>query len=372
MRRLSSTLIWIAVSVLGAAALAETTNEISALADVLIEEALREIDAAFRSRYGPPQHSDAEGRLTDVPVAVLSLGKLGGNELNYSSDIDLMFVYGGNGETEGPSRITNKEFCKKVANQYGMIHPSHDEVYTVRTVFVVDPKTEKVALRWVGGATVAQLQKIGMTPPPGRGSLETTLDSRPDISAVYGETFYPRIHLGWSELRSVADARDHYIDGPEPELYDRRADAAEEATVVRHERPRLPRVGSAREDRPRLRLAQTHPPALGERLERDAAQAELVGVEHRARQGLVGIVHAVFGDAQLAGEPTEDLAVRLRLAERRDRVNEAEDAVDGSLADRVPDRLPLLRRPRRQPRSPRSSRHLPTRCTTRAAASTTC
>ena len=29
-----------------------------------------------------------------------------------------MFVYGGNGETDGPSRITNKEFCKKIANEY--------------------------------------------------------------------------------------------------------------------------------------------------------------------------------------------------------------------------------------------------------------
>jgi tetratricopeptide (TPR) repeat protein len=46
-------------------------------------------------------------------------------------------------------------------------------------------------------------------------------------AAIYSETFYPRIHLGWSELRSLADERHHYIDGPEPELYDRRADAAE-------------------------------------------------------------------------------------------------------------------------------------------------
>jgi choline-sulfatase len=45
--------------------------------------------------------------------------------------------------------------------------------------------------------------------------------------AIYGETFYPRIHLGWSELRSLADARSHYIDGPEPELYDRQTDSAE-------------------------------------------------------------------------------------------------------------------------------------------------
>ena len=49
---------------------------------------------------------------------MIALGKLGGQELNYSSDIDLMFVYGGNGETDGATRITNKEFFKKVANQY--------------------------------------------------------------------------------------------------------------------------------------------------------------------------------------------------------------------------------------------------------------
>jgi glutamate-ammonia-ligase adenylyltransferase len=95
--------------VLGTATLAETTNEISALADVLIEEALRGIDAAFRGRYGPPQHVDSEGRLTDIPVAVLSLGKLGGNELNYSSDIDLLFLYG-DGQDAGRTSISTREY----------------------------------------------------------------------------------------------------------------------------------------------------------------------------------------------------------------------------------------------------------------------
>jgi glutamate-ammonia-ligase adenylyltransferase len=50
-------------------------------------------------------------------LSVISLGKLGGKELNYSSDIDLMFVYGGPGETDGPAPVSNKEFCKKIANQ---------------------------------------------------------------------------------------------------------------------------------------------------------------------------------------------------------------------------------------------------------------
>jgi len=79
---------------LGVAELADTTAEISALSDVLLEEALREVDASLRSRYGAPQFHDASGHLVDVPIAILSLGKLGGNELNYSSDVDLLFLFG--------------------------------------------------------------------------------------------------------------------------------------------------------------------------------------------------------------------------------------------------------------------------------------
>ena len=64
--------------VLKIAPLAETTAEISALADVLIEDALREADSRLRRRYDAPQHLDTEGRLVDTPFAILSLGKLGG------------------------------------------------------------------------------------------------------------------------------------------------------------------------------------------------------------------------------------------------------------------------------------------------------
>ena len=44
---------------------------------------------------------------------------------------------------------------------------------------------------------------------------------------LYSETYYPRIHLGWSELRSLIHGRDHYIEGPRPELYDLNADPGE-------------------------------------------------------------------------------------------------------------------------------------------------
>src|SRR5436309_11511432 len=78
--------------VLRIAPLAETTAEISALSDVLIEEAFREAESAMEHRFGLPQCLDADGRALTTPFAVLSLGKLGGNELNYSSDIDLLYL----------------------------------------------------------------------------------------------------------------------------------------------------------------------------------------------------------------------------------------------------------------------------------------
>ena len=102
--------------VLEIASLAETTAEISALSDVLIEEATRHVDTALRNRYGSPRNLDHEGRLVDTPLAVLSMGKLGGNELNYSSDVDLLFLYG-DGETDTPGEISNREYFIRLAQQ---------------------------------------------------------------------------------------------------------------------------------------------------------------------------------------------------------------------------------------------------------------
>lgn len=49
---------------------------------------------------------------------------------------------------------------------------------------------------------------------------------------IYSETLYPRIHLGWSELRSLAGADYHFIDAPKPELYDLRNDPGETRNVL--------------------------------------------------------------------------------------------------------------------------------------------
>ena len=102
--------------VLKLAPLAETTAEISALTDVLIEEALRDSENWLQRRYEAPQHLDPEGRVVNTPFTILSLGKLGGNELNYSSDVDLMYVFG-DGEEPPGTRVSNREYFIRLAQQ---------------------------------------------------------------------------------------------------------------------------------------------------------------------------------------------------------------------------------------------------------------
>jgi glutamate-ammonia-ligase adenylyltransferase len=104
--------------VLGLAALADITGELSNLADAILDFSYLQIREQLTARHGEPLFEGPDGQRRACGFAVIALGKLGGQELNYSSDVDLMFVYSGNGETAGPHSISNKEFFKKVANQY--------------------------------------------------------------------------------------------------------------------------------------------------------------------------------------------------------------------------------------------------------------
>ena len=106
--------------VLRLSTLGETTTEISALADVILTNTLLYCDQELEKRYGQPQYRDVQGRIVRAGFSVVSLGKLGGNELNYSSDIDLLFLYSHDGETAGGSEpdsiISNKEYFVRLAH----------------------------------------------------------------------------------------------------------------------------------------------------------------------------------------------------------------------------------------------------------------
>jgi len=84
------------------------------------------------------------------------------------------------------------------------------------------------------------------TPPEAKG---VSLLRLPASRSLYAETLYPRLQLGWSDLRSFLDERYHYIEGPRPELYDLAQDpretrdlAATEAAVAARMRQALARV----------------------------------------------------------------------------------------------------------------------------------
>jgi glutamate-ammonia-ligase adenylyltransferase len=104
--------------VLGLATLADTTLEISQLADLLLRRALRIAEQRLHTLYGAPQFTDSAGRTQAASFIVLSLGKLGAQELNYASDIDLMFLYDYDGQTAGGSQgqITNAEYFVRLAH----------------------------------------------------------------------------------------------------------------------------------------------------------------------------------------------------------------------------------------------------------------
>jgi glutamate-ammonia-ligase adenylyltransferase len=102
--------------VLAIGTLAETTLELSHLADVILEWALVSSMQKLEKAYGYPQFTDASGRIRRSHMVILSLGKLGGQELNYSSDIDLQFLYEEEGQTSGgeAGSVPNAEFFARL------------------------------------------------------------------------------------------------------------------------------------------------------------------------------------------------------------------------------------------------------------------
>ncbi len=98
--------------------IAEITEEISHLADAVLEYALRQARQQLDNRYGAPFETDGKNRVRQAQFCVVALGKLGSMELNYASDIDLLFLYSNDGMTGGHgsrNALTNREYFIKLA-----------------------------------------------------------------------------------------------------------------------------------------------------------------------------------------------------------------------------------------------------------------
>ncbi len=100
---------------LGRADIPETTLELSNLADAALEAAVNIASGELEARYGTPLYYTPDGGCERCPFAVIAMGKYGGRELNFSSDIDVMYLYlTEKGETSGPAVIPNHQFFVKL------------------------------------------------------------------------------------------------------------------------------------------------------------------------------------------------------------------------------------------------------------------
>ena len=87
-----------------------TVAALSELAEICLQQALDHGTETLRRRHGIPRNEAGQ----EVPFTVLGMGKLGGRELNLSSDIDLIFCFGEEGESDGPIPLDNGEYFQRL------------------------------------------------------------------------------------------------------------------------------------------------------------------------------------------------------------------------------------------------------------------
>src|SRR5438477_8515465 len=174
-----------------ASSLEDTTAELSCLAGVCLAIVYEECDTRLRARFGAPP----------TEFTILGLGKLGGRELNHSSDIDLMFLYGEEGQVS--PRLTNHEWHNRLAEQI------------VKSFSAGEPALFRLDLR--------------LRPEGSAGPLARSLESMENYYAGFGET-WERLalikarHVCGSKELAYEFSRQHqpfiFPKNPTPELLD--------------------------------------------------------------------------------------------------------------------------------------------------------
>ncbi|TLY23301.1 MAG: hypothetical protein E6K66_07335, partial [Nitrospirae bacterium] len=96
------------------------------LAEVIMERSIEDCSAKLEKLYGHPRLANEKS----CPFAVLGLGKFGGRELGYASDIEVLFVYDGSGKTSGKNGIENSEYFERLAQELlGWIEAKQEGIF---------------------------------------------------------------------------------------------------------------------------------------------------------------------------------------------------------------------------------------------------
>jgi [glutamine synthetase] adenylyltransferase / [glutamine synthetase]-adenylyl-L-tyrosine phosphorylase len=157
----------------GVAPLEETTGELSQIAEICIRRVFKYWDAELRQRHGSPK----------ADFAILALGKLGGGELNHSSDVDLLFLY--NEEGQLAPHISYHEFFNRLGNKI------------LETFSTPDPAGSLFRI------------DLRLRPEGSAGPLARSLESMENYYAGFGET-WERIAL--IKARGIAGSRELAYD----------------------------------------------------------------------------------------------------------------------------------------------------------------
>jgi glutamate-ammonia-ligase adenylyltransferase len=93
--------------------LADFSLALTELAEIIVQRSLKDCQAKLRQQYGSPRLANRK----PCPFAMMGAGKFGGRELGYASDIEVLFVYGGAGRTDGKDRIENSEYFERLSQE---------------------------------------------------------------------------------------------------------------------------------------------------------------------------------------------------------------------------------------------------------------
>ena len=152
----------------------DITREISDVADVCLNVVLRICWRELTGRHGLPYQQAENGRWQPTGFCTLGLGKLGGQELNYSSDVDLLFVYGDEGQVfrELPGK----------ARQSRSVMSNHQFFCKLAEMFVTE------VTRNTEGGFLFRVD-LRLRPEGNTGPLARSLDSCENYYAQWGQTW---------------------------------------------------------------------------------------------------------------------------------------------------------------------------------------
>ena len=142
--------------------LEEITRDIARVADIALEVALTTAIRQVGKRFGEP--GDSAGQ--PVSCVVLAFGKLGAEELNYSSDVDLMFLYRDEGRTQGKhiTSIPNDEFFGRVVSEVVRLLSAHtDRGWAYRVDLRLRPEGQRGPLARSLASTLSYYDAMGRT-----------------------------------------------------------------------------------------------------------------------------------------------------------------------------------------------------------------